>query len=183
MKPFLFLILFTFTVQASAQSLADIARRERARQKQTGTQNKGTYTNATAASAAAAAAPSQPATTAAAPEKPAQKKEEVAAKPAGPTDNKGRDEKYWRDVFKRARDVVRQADDKVQVQEAKLKDLNTQLLRQSDIYNKENVLGPIITQTQKDLEAAKAEAEQARNNVTKLEDELRASGGLPGWAR
>jgi hypothetical protein len=181
MKPFLFLFLFIFTLQASAQSLADIARRERERQKQTGTQNKGTYTNATAAGAAAA--PSQPVATPAAPEKPAEKKEEVAAKPTGATDSKGRDEKYWRDAFKKARDVVRQADDKVQLQEARLKELNTQLLRQSDIYNKENVLGPIITQTQKDLEAAKADAEQARNNVTKLEDELRASGGLPGWAR
>jgi hypothetical protein len=178
MKAFVVLLLFTFAVQSSAQSLADIARRERARQKQTGTQNKGTYTNATAAGAAA---PSQPTATAAALEKPAEK--EVAAKPTGPTDNKGRDEKYWRDAFKKAREGVRQADDKVQLQEARLKDYNTQLLRQNDIYNKENILGPIITQTQKDLEAAKADAEQARNNVTKLEDELRASGGLPGWAR
>jgi hypothetical protein len=182
MRAFLALFVFSFTIQASAQSVADIARRERERQKQTETRSKGRYTNANAA-AAAAAAPSQPSANAPSPQKPSEKKEEVAAKPTGPTDNKGRDEKYWRDAFKKSRDLVRQADEKVQVQEAKLKDLNTQLLRQSDIYNKENVLGPIISQTQKDLETAKAEAEQARNDVTKLEDELRASGGLPGWAR
>jgi hypothetical protein len=181
MRALLALFVFTFTIQASAQSVADIARRERERQKQTETRNKGTYTNANAAGAAGAT--SQPPANAASPQKASEKKDEVAAKPTGPTDNKGRDEKYWRDAFKKARDVVRQADDKVQVQEARLKDLNTQLLRQNDIYNKENVLGPIISQTQKDLETAKADADQARNNVTKLEDELRASGGLPGWAR
>jgi hypothetical protein len=181
MKAFVVCLLFTFTAQASAQSLADIARRERERQKQTGNRNTATYTNATAG--AAAAVPSQPTANAATSEKPAEKKEEVAAKPTAPTDNKGRDEKYWRDAFKKAREVVKQADDKVHLQEAKLNEYNTQLLRQNDIYNKENVLGPIITQTQKDLEAAKAEADQARTNVTKLEDELRASNGLPGWAR
>src|SRR5262245_35132458 len=153
MRAFLALFVFTFTIQASAQSVADIARRERDRQKQTETRNKGTYTNANAAGAAAA--PSQPSANAPSPQKPAEKKEEIAAKPKGPSDNKGRDEKYWRDAFKKARDIVRQADSKVQVQEATLKDLNTQLLRQNDIYNKENVLGPIISQTQKDLEAAK----------------------------
>jgi len=181
MRTFVALLLFTFAIEASAQSLADIARRERERQKQAQPRNTGTYTNANAGTAAAVPQPAANAATAS--EKPAEKKEESAAKPTGPTDNKGRDEKYWRDAFKKARDAVRQADDKVQVQEGKLRDLNTQFLRQSDIYNKENVLGPIITQTQKDLEAAKAEAEQARNNVSKLEDELRAAGGLPGWAR
>src|SRR5262245_11517421 len=173
MRAFLAFLLFTCAVQASAQSVADAARKERARQKQAEPSKKGTYTNATAAGAAAATAA----------EKPAEKKPEAAAKPTGPTDKNGHDEKYWRDAFQKARGAVRQADDKVQLQEMRLKDLNTQLLRQADIYNKENILGPIITQTQKDLEAAKAEAEQARNNVSKLEDELRAAGGLPGWAR
>ena len=182
MKTFVVLFLFFFSVQASAQTLADIARKERERQKQAETKNKGTFTNANSAGTPAAA-PQQPANPTAAPEKPAEKKEETAAKPTGPRDNKGRDEKYWRDAFQKARDAVRQADEKVQLQENKIKNLNTQFLRQDDIYNKENVLGAQLTAAQKDLETAKAEAEQARKNVSNLEDELRAAGGLPGWSR
>jgi hypothetical protein len=181
MKIFAVLLLFIFSVQASAQTLAEIARRERERQKQAESKNKGTFTNATAGTAATAPQPAaNPAT---ATEKPAEKKEETPAKPTGPTDNKGRDEKYWRDAFQKARDAVRKADEKVQLQENKIKDLNTQFLRQDDIYNKENVVGALITAAQKDLDTARAEAEQAQNNVSKLEDDLRAAGGLPGWAR
>ena len=192
MRTFIALLLFTISVEASAQTLADVARRERERQKQTAPRSKGTFTNANAAGTPAAAPqPSNPAPAAgtqplnplAAAGTVAEKKEDNAAKPIGPTDNKGRDEKYWRDAFQKAREAVKQADEKVQLQETRVKDLNTQMLRQNDIYNKENVLGPIITAAQKDLDAATAEAAQARNNVSKLEDELRASGGLPGWAR
>jgi hypothetical protein len=182
MKVFVVLLLLMFSVQASAQTLADIARRERERQKQAEPKNKGTFTNANTAGGAAPA--SQPAAnSAAASEKPPEKKEATSARPTGPTDNKGRDEKYWRDAFQKARDAVKKADEKVQLQENRIKDLNTQFLRQDDIYNKENVVGAQLATAQKDLDAAKAEAEQARNNVSRLEDELRAAGGLPGWAR
>jgi hypothetical protein len=185
MKTFVVLLLFIFSAQASAQTLADIARRERERQKQAQTKNHGTFTNANTTGSGAAAPAPQPAAAnpAASTEKPAEKKEEIPAKPTGPTDNKGRDEKYWRDAFQKARDAVKKADERVQLQENRIKDLNTQLLRQDDIYNKEMVVGAQINTAQKDLDTAKAEAEKARNNVTRLEDELRAAGGLPGWAR
>jgi len=184
MRAFVILLLFTFSVEASAQTLADIARRERERQKQAGPRNKGTFTNASPAGTPTPpprAPVNTPAT--AATGTAAEKKEESAPKSTGPTDNKGRDEKYWRDAFQKAREAIKLADDKLQLQENKLNDLNMQLLRQNDIYNKENILGAQISAAQKDLDAAKAEAVEARNNVSKLEDELRASGGLPGWAR
>lgn len=174
------LLLLVFAFETSAQTIADIARKERARQKQVQRLNKGTYTNATAA---AAAPPAKPAEVAPAAEATPEKKEEAAAKPTGPVDNQGRDEKYWRDAFQKARDDLRRAEEKAQIIDVRLKDLNTQLLRQSDIYNRENVLGPQITSTQKELDAAKIEVEQARNKIANLEEDLRASGGLPGWAR
>jgi hypothetical protein len=183
MRAFVVLLLFTFSVEASAQTIADIARKERERQKQAQLKNKATFTNAIPGGTPAPAPPSANTPAPAAPGAAVEKKQETAAKPTGPTDNKGRDEKYWRDAFQKAREAIKQADDKVQILETKLRDVNTALLRQNDIYNKENVLGAQINATQKDLDAAKAEAEQARNNVSKLEDELRASGGLPGWAR
>ena len=86
MRTFVALLLFTFAIEASAQSLADIARRERERQKQAQPRNTGTYTNANAGTAAAVPQPA--ANAAAASEEPVEKKEESAAKPIGPTDNK-----------------------------------------------------------------------------------------------
>jgi hypothetical protein len=181
MKTVIALLLLTFTFEASAQTIADIARRERARQKQVQSRNRGTYTNSTTP---APATPPRPSESSPAAEAADEKPQEAAAKPpAGPVDNQGRDEKYWRDAFEKARTDLRRAEENVQIQEARVKDLNTQLLRQSDIYNRENVLGPQITAAQKDLETARKDADQARNKVSNLEEELRGSGGLAGWAR
>ena len=101
----------------------------------------------------------------------------------GPTDNKGRDEKYWRAEFQKARNDAKAAEDKVQVLDLKIKDLNTQLLRQRNVYNRENRLGPEIADTQKQLDEARKQADEAKKKITDLEDELRRSGGPPGWAR
>jgi hypothetical protein len=177
MKAFAVLLLLTFSIDSSAQNLADVARRERARQKRVEHLNKGVYTNSTAI-LPPANEPARPAGTA-----PATTTPQATPKPAGPVDNQGRDEKYWRDEFQKARDAARRADEKVQVLEAKLRDLNMQLLRQSDLYNRENVIGPQIAATQNELDAARREAEQSRNRIPQLEEQLRTAGGLPGWAR
>jgi hypothetical protein len=189
MRAFVVVLTLSFSVQASAQTLADAARRERLRQKQVEHLNKGVYTNstpivprsgtpATPAVPAPTAAPAPPAGSA-----PANTSAQASPKPTGPVDNQGRDEKYWREEFQKARDAVRRADEKVQILEVRVTDLNTQLLRQSDVYNRENVIGPQITAAQKELEATRREAEQARRRISELEDQLRTSGGLPGWAR
>src|SRR5204862_5525760 len=98
----------------------------------------------------------------------------VPAAPAGPTDNKGRDEKYWRAQFQKARDDVRKAEERVQLLDLKVKELNTQVLRQSDIYNREYRLGPEIADTQKQLEESRKAVDQAKKKNTELEDELRS---------
>jgi len=105
------------------------------------------------------------------------------AGPAGPTDNKGRDEKYWRAQFQKARDDFKKAEERVQLLDLKVKELNTQILRQSDVYNREYRLGPEIADAQKQLDESRKAADQAKKKITDLEDELRRSGGLPGWAR
>ncbi len=168
-------LLLTFTFEASAQTIADIARRERARQRQLQIHSKGTYTNSTTPTPATTSKASEPAG-----EKPQQT---TAQQPTGPRDNQGRDEKYWRDAFQKARGDLRRAEENVQILEARVKDLNTQLLRQSDIYNREAVVGAQIAAAQKELDTARTDAEEARNKVASLEEELRSSGGLAGWAR
>ena len=171
-------LLISFSVDLSAQTIADAARKERERQSHV--QSKAVYTNGVAIPPPSASSASKaPSATVAAPAK----KPEGAPAPTGPTDNKGRDEKYWRAAFQKARDDVKRADDKVQLLDLKIKDLNMQLLRQSDVYNREYRIGPEITAAQAELDAARKQAEQARQKITDLEEELRRSGGLPGWAR
>ena len=161
------LCLVFFALDCSAQTLADVARQERERKKRLHTPvvvASGTPTTTAASTGSTAAVV-------------------VPAAPAGPTDNKGRDEKYWRAQFQKARDDVRKAEERVQLLDLKVKELNTQVLRQSDVYNREYRLGPEIADTQKQLDESRKAVDQAKKKITDLEDELRRSGGMPGWAR
>ena len=78
---------------------------------------------------------------------------------------------------------MKRSADKVQLLELKLKDLNTKLLTRTDMYDRENRLAPEITATQKELDEARKNAEQAKQKLASLDDDLRKSGGLPGWSR
>ena len=166
------LLAIVFAVDCSAQTLADVARRERERQKRL--HSEVIVSNGATITTAASTSSTTETTSAAAP---------APAKPAGPADNKGHDEKYWRDQFQKARDEVKRAEEKVQILDLRVKDLNSKLLNRSDIYNRENQLLPEITAAQKELEEARAQAEQAKKKITDLEDELRRAGGPPGWSR
>jgi hypothetical protein len=65
----------------------------------------------------------------------------------------------------------------------RLKELNTQLLRESALFNREARLTPEIAATQKELDNTRQEVQVAQQRILELEDELRRAGGLPGWAR
>jgi chromosome segregation ATPase len=157
-------------LDCSAQTLADIARRERERQRQLHSAVvvvQGATTTISAGTSTTAAAAKTPPVTA----------------PTGPLDNKGHDEKYWRTQFDTARAALKKAEDNAQLLDLRIKDLNTQLLRQSDLYNREYRLGPEIADTQKQLDDAHKQVDDGKKKISDLEDELRRSGGLPGWAR
>jgi hypothetical protein len=169
------LVIYLFGINSFAQNVAEIARKERERQKASRSRvvissSTGTTTTAPQAAGSSTSDAAAPAATA-------------AAKPAGPTDNQGRDEKFWRAAFQKARDDAKRADERVILLDLKQKDLNTQLLRQSDVYNRENRIGAELTASQNDLDAARKEAEQAKKKITDLEEQLRRSGGPAGWAR
>src|SRR5262245_45947702 len=92
---------------AHGQTLADMARRERARKKPI--HSGEVYTNESLK-----VTPGQASTKAIEPVKDPQAKPGTAkddAKPKGPTDNKGRDEKFWRDAFDKARQALKRAED------------------------------------------------------------------------
>jgi len=174
MKKFFVLmcVFCSFPIVGSAQiSLADAARRERARQKQVHSSVTYTGVAATTAVTTSSAVSSVPA---------------PVVKPVVMTDCNGRDEKYWRERFDNPRADLKTAEDRVQLLDNKVKGLNTDFLRgqeQSQNFNKENTLGPEISNTQKQLEDARNQVEQAKQKITDLEDELHRADGPAGWAR
>jgi hypothetical protein len=192
MKRTLCLILlaqvFVLVVDARAQTLADAARSERARQSAVASR---TFTNddvasispgESLASTPAASAPTpgpQRETTA----EPAQEQEAGPAKPTGPVDKQGRDEKYWRGAFETARADLKRAEDRALVLEIQRNEINLQILRQSNLYNRENVLRTQLNTLETELATVRKTVEAARLKISDLEEELRRSGGHPGWAR
>jgi hypothetical protein len=180
---FVYMLLVTFAATASAQTLADTARKERERQKQvrstiTRTSDMRGVVVTTGAGTAAATMGVSAVTGAG-----TGSTTTAAQKPTGPVDNLGRDETYWRGVFQSARDDVKRAEERVQVLDLRIKDMTTQLLQNSIIYNREYRIGPEVAAAQQDLDGARKDAEAARQRILALEDELRRAGGLPGWAR
>ena len=178
----LFAELFLFAAPVPAQSVADLARRERERRKETAGK---VYTNSDLPSVAAPApAPATPAGEAKAGEaKPAEVPAgQPAVRPTGRTDNKGRDEKYWRSAFQAARDALKSAQDDVRIGELKVNDLNKQLMTQTSLYNREYRLAGDIEAAKTALDESRLGVERARQKIADLEEELRRSNGLPGWA-
>jgi hypothetical protein len=168
-------VLFVLTLAANtfAQSVADLARKERERQQTSkskvvirgvGGSNATTVQTSPSSSSTAGTASAMP-------------------KPITTTDSKGRDEQFWRTAFQNARADLKRAEAKVQILDLRLKELNTQLLQQSDVFNRENRIGAETTAAQKAMEDARKELDQARKKITDLEEEFRKSGGPPGWAR
>jgi hypothetical protein len=189
----LVLLIFTFVLGGFSQSVADIARRERQRQnanqsKVVVTSNVNNVANNKAATQQAPSAPAAPTSTPAtnsptAPQAAPAAPATPTSKPGEVTDRLGHNEKFWRDRFQKARDDLKRAESKAELSDLRIKQLNTDLLQQSNVYNRENRIGADLTATQKDLDDAKRDVEVAKKQISDLEEELRRAGGPAGWAR
>jgi hypothetical protein len=173
MKKIICLLCFVCSVPVlgSAQSLADAARKERARQKEVQKEVKTTPTFSAAGAGVATTTTATTSSTAA------------QVKPFELKDNNGNDEKYWRKLFDQARTDLKQAEDKVQLLDNRIKGLNTAMLNRSDIYNREYRIGAEVSKEQQELDDAQKAVEKARQKISDLEEELRKAGGPAGWAR
>jgi len=163
--------IFAFAANSFSQSVVDIAKRERTRQQAASSKvvvTSNTRTGNPVESTTSAASPAQT---------------KAAAKPGEILDKNGHDEKYWRAAFQKAREDAQRSAARVELLDLKVKQLNTQLLQDSSIYNRENVIGAERTTTQKDLEEAHKSADLAKKRLSDLEDELRKAGGPAGWSR
>jgi len=164
---FFTVIVSWIATDLQAQNIVELARQSRERRK--AAPSKGVLT--------VTGTPSAPAAT-----DPAKAAEAAAQTAKGPTDNKGRDEKFWRDAVAKARQDVKRSQDKLTVLELRATDLHAQLLREG-IYTREMDLRAAIAVTEKDVSGAKADVASSEQRLRDLEEELRRSNGLPGWAR
>jgi predicted RNase H-like nuclease (RuvC/YqgF family) len=165
----------SFSTFVHAQSVADFARQERARRGGSEAKIKISNENLSTKPQAAPATDAKPAAEqGAAPETPAATKV---------TDRKGRDEKWWHTAFEEARSDLKHAEDQIKVLQLKLNQTHMDYLQKTDMYNREMRLAAEITDLNNQMDAEQKKADAARKKIEDLEDELRRSGGLPGWAR
>jgi hypothetical protein len=169
----------TFSIESSGQTIADVARRERARQQTA--QSKAVFTPGTLAPSTVTPNPVEVPADVPGVEKAGEAP--APATPSGPTDTQGRDEKWWRTAFAEARTALGRAESKLTLVDLKIKQLNAELLSNSAMYNRENRIGSQTTIANAELTAAKAGVESAKQRIANLEEDLRRSRGLPGWAR
>jgi len=159
-------------VPGHCQSLADLAKKER--EKQQGKPRK-VYTNDDLNKYEDLRS-SVPATPAAQPSDNAGKSSKAML--AGPDDSS---ERAWSKRFIEAKARVRDSKTNSEALQTKLNDLNMKLLRQSDVFDRENVYGPLIAQAKQQIEENKAEIAAAQQGLEDLREELRKTGNPVSW--
>jgi hypothetical protein len=150
-----------------AQTIADFARQERERRSAVESESTSIrlFTSVTPA-ATAGSAPTTSVETATANEK---------SKSTGPTDLQGHDENYWRPKFDAARLAVKRGEDNLKLLDLRVN--QTFLMRRG--WDR---ITALQTSTH-DRDVARKDLADAQQNLADLEDQLRQSGGFPGWSR
>jgi hypothetical protein len=174
------LAVILLAVSAHGQSLAEMARQERARKAGLEAKikvNNDTVRNSTAPAPSVVGKAAGPDTAATAAEKPGD------AKPSGPTDRKGRDEKWWHTAFAEVRADLKDAEDQIKIIQNKQNQAHVDYLTKTDLYNRELRLATEINGLNKEMQQQQTRADNDHKKIEELEDELRRSGGPPGWAR
>jgi hypothetical protein len=90
-------------------------------------------------------------------------------------------ERAWSKRFIEAKAKLQSAKDSQASLQAKLNDLNVKLMQQSDVYDREHLYAPLITQTTTQLAKSKEEVTAAEKALEDLREELRKSGQPASW--
>jgi hypothetical protein len=179
MKRALWIVTFAIfcTVSANGQTIADIARQERANRKNAPKAPTPTITNSRAAQAKGSEVSSAPAPVAEA--TAATKPAESAQLPEAPKD--ARNEEWWRNEFDKARVDLRRAENQAAVAQLELNAANRDYLTRS--FDPDGRGPAAIGAATARLDAAQRNVEQARGKIGGLEEELRRAGAPAGWGR
>ncbi len=172
-----------YAAQQSQQSVAEAARKAREAKKNQ-PKPKRVYTNddlAGLSSSGVSVVGAEPA----AEEKPEGAKGEQAkpatgAEKAAPAEAK--DEAYWRKRFAEARAKLAQAEKELDILQREFNLKQMQYYTDPSAALKEQYSRKDLNDTQQKIADKQKEVQQLRQGISDLEDELRKSGGDPGWA-
>jgi hypothetical protein len=168
-----------------AQSLADLAKKEKERRQAIKTEVKvitndqtDKYRNSPVAVTSNTQSPTQPG------DKPAGEAEVAKEKPASdePVDFQGRPESFWRQTFADAREKVKMLENESNVLVLKFTDLQNRFYRESDGFKQQEIQRQ-MQKTIYEQDVNKENLTKARAELADLEMEARKSGALPGWIR
>jgi hypothetical protein len=171
------LTLATGAPWGSAQSLADVARKEEAR-RQTIKQPSKTYTNKDlgggdiAMLPAPPPAPTTPASTSTSPEP------DTTAKPKEPN----RDQAYWANRMKGLKAQLDRDQTLLAALETRVNSLNTDFVNRDDPAQR-SVIESNRKKTLAELASLKQQVDADKKAIADLEDEARRAGVPPGWLR
>jgi hypothetical protein len=182
-----------------SQSLADLARQERARKSREGKTGK-VFTNDDIRSSAPS--PPAPAPTAAkdiqgkpseAPAKEAADGKDAKTPAAGgkeepkpPEDSAKKQaelEKQYRDRFAKLREALAYEEKKLDVMQRELSLMQTQYYSDPNVAMREQTFRGQINQRTQEIEQQKAAVDKSKQAISDLEEELRKKGLPPGWSR
>lgn len=174
-----------FSIYANAQTIADVARRERARQQP---QSNVSFTNAdlkkkTPVTTTEQNKPGETQTTApgATSTTTAPASSATQAPTQAPASTDTRDEKWWREKFDAARTDIRRAENQVALAQLEVNSANRDYLTRS--YDPGNVGLTAVAAAQQKLENANKAVAASRAKLAQLENDLRQAGAPAGWAR
>jgi predicted RNase H-like nuclease (RuvC/YqgF family) len=161
------------TTVLNAQTVADIARRERAKR-----QNAPAtivVNNSNLKSDSPVAKPE---------EKPSEEAKVEEAKPAiespaAPAD--GRDEKWWRGQFEKVRGEIKRLETEIPLLDEELKTANREFLTRA--YDPDGRGQKAISSVKERLQGAQNELAKAKARVAQLENDLRRADAPASWAR
>ena len=180
--------IFVLSPMAPAQSLGDLANKEKARRESV--KSDRVITDEEVARYVSANQPTQEESE----QQPGQSEaEESGKKPSADAykkekdsgndeavDFQGRTESYWRRTMSDARRSVKSLEDQSNVLVLKLNGLQDQFYKEADGYRRETIQRE-IQKTYYEQDLNKESLEKAKAALQDLENEARKSGALPGW--
>ncbi|NWG11911.1 MAG: hypothetical protein HXY20_00060 [Acidobacteria bacterium] len=183
-------LVLVFAAAAAAQSLAELARKEKERREQVKS-SAPVITNSDTAKYAGGAVTTQSLPSDSG--KPAPGKEtgaetpEAGVKPKAdkpaddePTDLFGRPESFWRQTLGDARKKVKDLEDESRILQLRIADLQNRFYREDNGFAQQE-LQREINKTFYEQDLNKQNLAKAKAELQQLEVEARKSGALPGW--
>jgi hypothetical protein len=189
--PLAAVLLLVASSAPAAQSLGDLAKKEKERREKLEAKGKvitnddtAKYRNGAITTVSLPPGPEKAASDKTATDKPASTNSGTAkaqtTDPDEPVDFEGRPESYWRQTFADARKKAKELESEANVLTLKIADLQNQFYREADGFRQQQIQRE-IQKAFYEQDLNKEKLAKSKDMIQDLEKEARKSGALPGW--